>query len=251
VLKVGKKEIEEYIGDLLDRRSASTAATRYRGLQQLHRWALNEDLIDHSPMTGMRPPAIPEAPVPVVSETDLRALLRASEGKGLAERRDTALWRLMLEPGGMRLGEVASLTLESVDLDNDQVIVHGKGRRVRSIPFGARTGTALTRYLRVRREHKHANSPALWLGRYGPMTDSGITQALRRRCAQAGITQLHPHQLRHTSADRWLAESGGDETSAMRLFGWRSREMLQRYAASNADARAAAAARRLSLGDRL
>jgi hypothetical protein len=49
----------------------------------------------------------------------------------------------------------------------------------------------------------------------------------------------------------WLAESGGDETSAMRLFGWRSRQMLQRYAAFNAVARAHAAARKLGIGDRL
>jgi integrase len=74
---------------------------------------------------------------------------------------------------------------------------------------------------------------------------------LERRCAQAGIDRIKPHQMRHTSADMWLSESGGDETSAMRLFGWRSRQMLSRYAASNADARARDAARRLGLGDKL
>ena len=84
-----------------------------------------------------------------------------------------------------------------------------------------------------------------------PLTDNGLAQMLERRCGQAGIARIHPHQLRHTAADQWLAESGGDETSAMRLFGWRSRQMLQRYAASNADARAHAAARRLGIGDKL
>jgi integrase len=80
---------------------------------------------------------------------------------------------------------------------------------------------------------------------------NGLGQMLERRSAQAGIPRIHPHQLRHTAADIWLSESGGDETSAMRLFGWRSRQMLQRYAASNADARAHAAARKLGIGDRL
>ena len=100
--------------------------------------------------------------------------------------------------------------------------------------------------------HPLANrSDALWLTSKGALTDNGVGQMLERRCTQAGIARIKAHQLRHTSADLWMAESGGDETSAMRLFGWRSRQMLQRYASSNADARALAAARRLGLGDKL
>ena len=90
----------------------------------------------------------------------------------------------------------------------------------------------------------------MWLGQKGALTDNGLGPMLER-AAQAGIGRIHAHQLRHTAADMWLAESGGDETSAMRLFGWRSRQMLQRYAASNADSRAHAAARKLGIGDRL
>jgi site-specific recombinase XerC len=45
--------------------------------------------------------------------------------------------------------------------------VLGKGGRVRFTSFGAKTATALDRYLRVRGKHPAANDPWLWLGQRG------------------------------------------------------------------------------------
>jgi site-specific recombinase XerD len=252
LLTASTDDLRRFIGWLLAHRSPATAATRYRSLQQFYGWAVRDGLIDTSPMATMRPPTVPEKPVPVVPIDDLRKLLKACEGRDFHELRDTALIRLMLEPGGMRRSEVIGLTLSAVDLESDVVVVVGKGRRPRAIPYGHKTGQALTRYLRARMGHPQAKLiDALWLAQRGALTDNGLGQMLERRSAQAGIPRIHAHQLRHTAADLWLSESGGDETSAMRLFGWRSRQMLQRYASSNADARAHAAARKLGIGDKL
>jgi Phage integrase family len=90
------------------------------------------------------------------------------------------------------------------------VVVLGKGRRPRAVPFGRKTALALDRYLRMRASHPFAQLPNLWLGRAGAMTPSGLFQVVAARGAAAGLPTLHPHQFRHSFADSWLS-AGGNE----------------------------------------
>jgi site-specific recombinase XerD len=247
---IHREHIEAFLVHLQETRSASTAANRYRSLRQLFRWLEEDGEVPSSPMARMRPPGVEEKAIPVIPAEDLRALLRACRGQDFDARRDTALILLFLDTGA-RLSEVADLELDDLDLyRSGTLLVRGKGSRERVLKVGPKTSKAVDRYLRIRGRHTDAESRWLWLGKRGHLTGSGIAQMLRRRCAQAGIDTINPHQFRHTFSHSWLA-AGGGEQDLMMLTGWKSREMLARYGASTAAERARDTHQRFSPVERL
>ena len=217
---------------------------------------VSEGVIKESPMARMKPPKLPENLPPVLNEDALKALLNTCEnGKDFESRRDAALLRVFIDTGA-RLSEITNLrwdpsddTQNDVGLDSGQLRVMGKGHRERILSIGRKTVRAMDRYLRMRSSHKDVGLPLLWLGTRGKMTPSGVRQVIQKRGEQAGLGAIHPHQLRHSFANRWLSEETGGEGNLMSLMGWCSRTMLQRYAASAASERALTAHKRLSLGD--
>src|SRR5262249_34581785 len=154
-------------------------------------------------------PRVPDVPALVLNREQLEALLRTCTGRDFTSRRDNAIIRLFVD-NGMRRGELANLRLDDLDFDQDVPYVIGKGRRPRACPFGAKTAQALDRYLRERNRHQSRDLTWLWLGKKGRLSDSGVLQMIRRRGEEAGLGQIHPHQLRHSFAHAWLA-SGGNE----------------------------------------
>lgn len=244
---IRREHVEAYIEAILARWKPSTALTRYRDLQQLFKWLVEEGEITASPMARMRPPKLHEKPVPVIRDADLRALLEACAGRSFEDRRDTAILRLFMNTGA-RLSEVAGLGLDDVDLDHGEVRVRRKGARDQILPVGAKTIKALDRYLRARRGHRSAALADLWLGAHGALTDSGIAQMVRRRCREAAIDPINVHRFRHTWAHQMKMRGASDETLRT-IGGWKSPTMLARYAASTATERAREVHLRLAPGE--
>ena len=217
---LAREHVEAWIAELLETRAPATAMSRYQALRQWFGWLVEEGEMTDSPMLKMKGPIVPEVPIPVLTDEALRTLLGSCAGKTFVERRDQAILRLFVDCG-LRLAELTGLRVEDVDFDLGIVVVLGKGRRPRSVPFGDRTGQAVERWLRAR-----ATLPgvprelgSLWMGKRGVMSPSGIRQMVWRRSEAAGIGRVFPHQLRHTFAHTWLAarrHQGGDDRPRFR-----------------------------------
>lgn len=248
---LAREHIESFFADLrATGAKPTTCSTYYRSLNVFFNWLVEEGELRESPMRKMKGPTIPDTPPPVLSEDQLRRLLKACEGKGFRDRRDNALIRLLAD-SGMRRAECAGLKVADIDLDLNVAYVMGKGRRPRACVFGRKTAAALDKYLRVRAHHPHARREDLWLGVTHPtLSGPGIEDMVKRRASQAGLPPIHPHLFRHAFAHAWLAQ-GGTEGDLMRLGGWSSRTIMSKYGASAASERAREAHKKLSLGDRL
>src|SRR6476661_5900245 len=175
---ITREHVEGFLSHLLNSISPktgrpykpATANNRYRGLQAYFKWLVEMGEITSSPLQHMKPPMVPESSPPVLSDEQVKRLLRSCEGTRFEQRRDTAILRLFMDTG-MRCAELAHLKVGDIDWDLQVVPVLGKGRKNRLCPIGKKTLKALDLYINWgRNKHRDAARAELWLGHEGPMT---------------------------------------------------------------------------------
>lgn len=113
---VVRANVQGFITDQLSKHTAGTANSRYAGLRAFFNFAVAEEIIEKTPMRGMHAPSMPQEPVPLLSIDQMRKLLDAGGGKSLADRRDTAIIRLLIDTG-MRRAELMGLEIDDLLLD--------------------------------------------------------------------------------------------------------------------------------------
>jgi integrase/recombinase XerD len=230
-------------------KSSATVAARQLSVRRFSAWCADEGEIAADELAGLKMPKIAVTALAPLTDEELRALFDACKGKSFVDRRDEALARFMAETMA-RAEDTLSMTIANTDIRRGQACIIGKGSKPRIVAWGAQTGVALDRYLRMRRAHKLAHTDAFWLGgRDRTFGYDGLYGALCARAEAAGIENFQgPHQLRRTGATRWR-RAGGSESGLMAAAGWKSLAMVQRYTEFTKQELAAEEARGLNLGD--
>lgn len=233
---VKRAHIQSWMARLFARGHAdSYVNNQYRCLQAYFKWFAEDEELPNV-MLGLKPPRVPDKPVPVFGDDEIQRIFATVQGRDIWSRRDLAIL-LLLRDTGVRLMELAGLKLEDVNVVEREAVVTGKAKKTRTVKYGYETARALDKYMRMRTKHKLSRLPSLWVGPKGALSSSGIYQVVERRAEQAGVEGVHPHRWRHHFAHTWL-DRGGAEGDLQELAGWDSPQMLRRYGRSAASKRA-------------
>lgn len=191
-------------------------------MRTFYNFLLREERVTDNPAIGIRAPKSPRKLPSALDPDGVAQLLDGADTDSdpwLAAR-DRAMFELLYS-SGLRLAELVSLDIASMDLRAAEVVVTGKGSKTRVVPVGSKAVAALRAWLPLRDEKAAiTGTPALFITPRGARVPPRLVQ---QRLARAGIVKgvaqhLHPHMLRHSFATH-LLESSGDLRAVQELLG--------------------------------
>lgn len=218
-----------------------TCLNYYTALAALWTWAVREGLVSRHVVHQVEPPAQESRQVIPFTQSDVKALLAALSrsraytrpGKRACDHRLSAADRnrsiiMLLLDTGLRASELCELKIYSMDMRNHRIkVVGGKGDKDRLLPFSARTGQALWRYLASRPEAL-TNEPLFATQDNDPMTRDRLLKLCHSLGQRAGVNDCHPHRFRHTFAVEFL-KNGGNAYALQDMLGHTTMEMVKVY----------------------
>jgi tyrosine recombinase XerC len=211
----------------------ASIARRVGAIHTFYRWAAARGFVRTDPAAMLGRPKVANRLPTVLRPTEAAGLVEAPEAgsqDGAMALRDRAVLEL-LYGSGLRVGEVSSLTLDRIDLDEGRVRVMGKGSKERDVPLSDFAVEAIRDYLRRGRGPLAAEgSAALFFNRKGKPLGVRDIRALVERYGSGKLSgrRVTPHTLRHSFATH-LLEGGADIRAVQELLGHSSVATTQRY----------------------
>ncbi|GGF11141.1 tyrosine recombinase XerC [Halobacillus andaensis] len=226
--------IRVYLSQLHNKQLSRRSISRKLScLRSFYRFLEREKLVEQNPFLNVRMPKS-ENPIPqFFYEEEIKYLFEVSDVTTPLGQRNQALIELLYGTG-MRVSECEQLEQGDIDFSLSTLLVRGKGRKERYVPFGQFAFDALTTYLHEGRpdlqsEKTEGTSRVFLNARGGPLTARGIRTILNKMVEDAALTvDIHPHKLRHTFATHLLNE-GADLRSVQELLGHEHLSSTQIY----------------------
>ncbi len=210
--------------------SAVTMRRKIAAVRSLFRFLIRQGVVEANMAKLIQTPKAPKMLPHVLTAEQVNGLIDQI-GAGKLERphlaRDLAIFEL-LYGCGVRISELVGLNLGDIDLNERWILVRGKGKKERQVPFGKKAAAAIDRYLPDR--HGKPDQTALFLNhRGGRLTDRGARDIVKLySTVLAGDSSLHPHALRHAFATHLLSD-GADLRSIQELLGHATLSTTQKY----------------------
>ena len=213
--------------------SKTSVARSLAAVRSLYRWLGREGVVEQNPAklvaTPRRPQKLPR--VPTIEEMNSVLDSQLPEVAAFPERD-----RVMLEllyGCGIRNSELTGINLDDIRLSMEAILIRGKGKKERYVPFGESAKRALTAYLTKRQEmlvisHKHTQA-LLINHRGGRLTSRSVGRIIKKIAVAKGLSpDVHPHTLRHAFGTHML-EEGADLRAIQELLGHERLATTQRY----------------------
>ena len=238
VRSIDALRIRGFLAFLFEREKKKTSiARKLAAVRAFYKFLAKDHVLAQNPASTVSTPKLDKMLPRIMTEEEMNSFLdRVAEAARNADpriRRDRAILEL-LYASGLRVSELVGLDLRSVNFGDGMLLVRGKGRKERIVPFGSKAKQALDDYLPVRErilmEAKKGGQAALFLNARGDrLTTRSIDRLVKKYVRTYGPNvKVSPHSLRHAFASHLLTE-GADLRAIQEMLGHRSLATTQKY----------------------
>ena len=226
--------VRGFLSQLYEKGLSKTSVARaLAAVRSLYRWLAREGVVEHNPAKLVATPRLPKKLPRVPTIEEMNAVIDGDmpEVTAFAERD-----RLMLEllyGCGIRNSELTGINLDDIRLSAEAILIRGKGKKERYVPFGDSAKSALASYLPARQklvDKIRRHSAALLINRRGGrLTTRSVGRIVKKIAVAKGLSpDVHPHTLRHAFGTHML-EEGADLRAIQELLGHERLATTQRY----------------------